>query len=52
MEKLPSPISIALLLVAATGLRVSEFLALRWRHVALGQKQNFHRTGVPTRGDY
>jgi integrase len=33
MEKLPSPISIAVLLVAATGLRVSEFLALRWRHV-------------------
>ena len=33
MERLPSPISIAVLLVAATGLRVSEFLALRWRHV-------------------
>lgn len=33
MEKHPSPISIAVLLVAATGLRVSEFLALRWRHV-------------------
>jgi integrase len=33
IERLPSPISIAVLLVAATGLRVSEFLALRWRHV-------------------
>jgi site-specific recombinase XerD len=33
MEKLPSPVSIAVLLVAATGLRVSGFLALRWRHV-------------------
>ena len=33
MARLPSPISIAVLLVAATGLRVSEFLALRWRHV-------------------
>ena len=33
MERVPSPISIAVLLVAATGLRVSEFLALRWRHV-------------------
>jgi integrase len=33
MERLPGPISIAVLLVGATGLRISEFLALRWRHV-------------------
>jgi len=33
MKKLPSPISITVLLVAARGLRVSEFLALRWCHV-------------------
>jgi integrase len=33
MKRLPSPIDIAVLLVAATGVRVSEFLALRWRHI-------------------
>jgi integrase len=33
MGRLPHAISIAVLLVAATGLRVSEFLALGWRHV-------------------
>jgi integrase len=43
---------IAVLLVSATGLRVSEFLALRWRPVVWGQKQNLHRTGVPKRRDF
>jgi len=33
MGRLPSPVNIAVLLVAATGLRVSECLGLRWRHV-------------------
>jgi integrase len=33
MGRLPSPVNIAVLLVAATGVRISECLALRWRHV-------------------
>jgi integrase len=33
IERLPSPINIAVLLVAATGVRISECLGLRWRHV-------------------
>jgi integrase len=33
MARLPSPVNIAVLLVAATGVRVSECLGLRWRHV-------------------
>ncbi len=33
MTRLPSPVNIAVLLVAATGVRVSECLGLRWRHV-------------------
>jgi integrase len=33
VRRLPSPINIAVLLVAATGVRVSECLGLRWSHV-------------------
>jgi integrase len=33
IERLPNPINIAMLLVAATGVRISECLGLRWRHV-------------------
>jgi integrase len=33
IERLPNPINIAVLLVAATGVRISECLGLRWRHV-------------------
>jgi integrase len=33
MARLPSPVNIAVLLVAATGVRISECLGLRWRHV-------------------
>ena len=33
MERLPSPVNIAVLFVAATGVRISECLGLRWRHV-------------------
>jgi integrase len=33
MGRLPSPVNIAVLLVAATGVRISECLGLRWRHV-------------------
>jgi integrase len=33
IEGLPNPINIAVLLVAATGVRISECLGLRWRHV-------------------
>jgi integrase len=33
IERLPNPIKIAVLLVAATGVRISECLGLRWRHV-------------------
>jgi integrase len=33
MGRLPSPVNIAVLLVAAAGVRISECLALRWRHV-------------------
>jgi hypothetical protein len=43
--------SIAVLLVAATGLRVSGFPALRWRHLLWHKSKNLHRTAVPTRGD-
>jgi integrase len=31
--RLPSPVNIVVLLVAATGVRISECLGLRWRHV-------------------
>src|SRR5215831_903293 len=33
MERLPSPVNIAVLFVAANGVRISECLGLRWRHV-------------------
>ncbi len=33
LERLPLPIFIAVLLVAATGIRISECLGLRWQHV-------------------
>jgi integrase len=33
MERLPSPVNIAVLFVAATGVRISGCLGLRWRHV-------------------
>jgi integrase len=33
LERLPNPVRIAVLLVAATGIRISECLGLRWRHV-------------------
>ena len=33
MARVPSPVNIAVLLVAATGVRISECLGLRWRHV-------------------
>lgn len=33
MARLPSPVNIAVLLVAATGVRISECLGLRWGHV-------------------
>jgi integrase len=33
LERLPFPVRIAVLLVAATGVRISECLGLRWRHV-------------------
>lgn len=33
VARLPSPVNIAVLLVAATGVRISECLGLRWRHV-------------------
>ena len=39
LERLPHPVRIAVLLVATTGLRVSEFLALRWSHVRWDRNQ-------------
>lgn len=33
MGRLPNPVNIAVLLVGATGVRISECLGLRWRHV-------------------
>jgi hypothetical protein len=33
VARLPSPVNIAVLLVAATGVRISECLGLRWGHV-------------------
>jgi hypothetical protein len=39
MERLPYPVKIAVLLVATTGLRVSEFLALRWFHIKWNKNQ-------------
>jgi integrase len=39
LERLPCPVRIAVLLVATTGLRVSEFLALRWFHVRWDKNQ-------------
>lgn len=33
MDQLPNPVNIAVLLVGATGVRISECLGLRWRHV-------------------
>jgi integrase len=33
VERLPNPINFSVLLVAATGVRISECLGLRWRHV-------------------
>jgi integrase len=33
LERLPYPLKIALLLVASTGVRISECLAFRWSHV-------------------
>jgi integrase len=32
-SRLPSPVNIAVLLVGVTGVRISECLGLRWRHV-------------------
>lgn len=41
MQRLPSPVNIAVLLVAATGVRVSECLGLRWRHVKWDENKIF-----------
>jgi integrase len=41
MERLPSPVNIAVLLVAATGVRISECLGLRWRHVLWDENKIF-----------
>jgi len=41
MARVPSPVNIAVLLVAATGVRISECLGLRWRHVKWGENKIF-----------
>lgn len=41
MARLPSPVNIAVLLVAVTGVRISECLGLRWRHVKWGENKIF-----------
>ncbi len=41
MERLPSTVNIAVLLVAATGVRISECLGLRWRHVKWDENKIF-----------
>src|SRR5215469_16633962 len=41
MERLPGPVNIAVLLVAATGVRISECLGLRWHHVKWGENKIF-----------
>ena len=41
MARLPSPVNIAVLLVAATGVRISECLGLRWRHVKWDENKIF-----------
>jgi len=52
IERLPNPINIAVLLVAATGVRISECLGLQLASCPVGRKQNFHRAGFPTWGDF
>lgn len=41
IARLPSPVNIAVLLVAATGVRISECLGLRWRHVKWDENKIF-----------
>src|SRR5215471_6968575 len=41
MARLPSPVNIAVLLVAVTGVRISECLGLRWRHVKWDENKIF-----------
>jgi integrase len=41
MGRLPSPVNIAVLLVAVTGVRISECLGLRWRHVKWDENKIF-----------
>lgn len=41
MGRLPSPVNTAVLLVAATGVRISECLGLRWRHVKWSENKIF-----------
>ena len=41
MERLPSPVNIAVLLVAATGVRISECLGLRWHHLKWDENKIF-----------
>jgi len=50
MRRLPSPVNIAVLLVAATGVRISECLGLRWRHV-LWQENKISIEQVFRRGE-
>jgi integrase len=41
MAQLHSPVNTAVLLVAATGVRISECLGLRWRHVKWNENKIF-----------
>jgi integrase len=41
MGRLPGPVNIAVLLVAVTGVRISECLGLRWRHVKWDENKIF-----------
>jgi len=50
MRRLPSPVNISVLLVAATGVRISECLGLRWRHV-LWQENKISIEQVFRRGE-
>jgi len=50
MNRLPNPVNIAVLLVGATGVRISECLGLRWRHV-LWEKNRISIEQVFRRGE-
>ena len=54
LERLPYPVKIAVLLVASTGVRISECLAFRWSHVEWNESkiridQTFRRGEVQKR---